>query len=326
MKFDLEDSSHIQIEFQFTQTPYSELQEKASITEDSGESAQFEEDYEEVDSNSDSARVHVKKVREGVKVPIPENPGDVGFNLVAKHDAVLHPGESTLIPTGLAFGIPKGYYGQIKPRSGHAKDGLAVDGGVIDQGYMGEVEVILVNCHRMASFGIGAGDRIEQIIFIAALTSPLIEVGKLPTTYGGEEGLGPTGINQVVVKKKITSLENKEEKGQDRHSYGLGNDLDQDQRQKVEDLMKEFEDVLSTSFLELRGTDLKYYHNIDTGDIPPIKQRPYRMPPAYREWARKEIEQMEDSGIIKKSNSPLASPVVIVPKKAEMGLIHRECV
>ena len=58
--------------------------------------------------------------------------------------------------------------------------------------------------------------------------------------------------------------------------------------------------------------------DIDTGDSPPVSQRPYSLPLKHHEWVKSEIETLEDAGVICKSLSPLASPKVI-PKKSEKG-------
>ena len=56
--------------------------------------------------------------------------------------------------------------------------------------------------------------------------------------------------------------------------------------------------------------------DIDTGNSPPIVSRPYTLPLKHYEWVRNEITTLERAGIITKSISPWASPVVIVPKKS----------
>ena len=53
---------------------------------------------------------------------------------------------------------------------------------------------------------------------------------------------------------------------------------------------------------------------IDTGDSPPITQRPYTLPLKYATWVQKELEILEKAGVIVRSVSPWASPIVVVPK------------
>ena len=59
--------------------------------------------------------------------------------------------------------------------------------------------------------------------------------------------------------------------------------------------------------------------DIDTGDSPPICQKPYNLPLKHREWVQKELETLEKAGVIVRSKSPWASPIVVVPKKTEPG-------
>ena len=59
--------------------------------------------------------------------------------------------------------------------------------------------------------------------------------------------------------------------------------------------------------------------DIDTGDSPPVCQRPYSLPLKHVEWVTKELEILEKAGVISRSVSPWASPIVIVPKKSEPG-------
>ena len=59
--------------------------------------------------------------------------------------------------------------------------------------------------------------------------------------------------------------------------------------------------------------------DIDTGDSPPIASKPYTLSLKHYDWVQKEITTLERAGIITKSISPWASPVVIVLKKSAPG-------
>ncbi|GBM51656.1 Retrovirus-related Pol polyprotein from transposon 297 [Araneus ventricosus] len=56
-------------------------------------------------------------------------------------------------------------------------------------------------------------------------------------------------------------------------------------------------------------------HRINTGDHPPIKQYPRRLPLARKEEAEHLVKEMVDNGIIEESSGPWASPIVLVKKK-----------
>ena len=55
--------------------------------------------------------------------------------------------------------------------------------------------------------------------------------------------------------------------------------------------------------------------DIDTEDSPPVSSRPYTLPLKHYEWVQREIESLEHAGVITKSMSKWAIPIVVVPKK-----------
>ena len=58
---------------------------------------------------------------------------------------------------------------------------------------------------------------------------------------------------------------------------------------------------------------------INTGDSPPITQRPYTLPLKPAEWVQKELEILRKAGVIVRSVSPWVSPIFIVPKRTASG-------
>ncbi|XP_040278175.1 uncharacterized protein LOC120993770, partial [Bufo bufo] len=69
------------------------------------------------------------------------------------------------------------------------------------------------------------------------------------------------------------------------------------------------------TFSQEPGYTLLAIHKVETPGQAPLRQPPYRIPEAVREGMRKEIDEMLRLGIIEPSESPWASPVVLVPKK-----------
>ena len=86
------------------------------------------------------------------------------------------------------------------------------------------------------------------------------------------------------------------------------------QRQKLEELLEQNGDLFAKSDCDLGTTDLVKV-KIDTGDHPPIKQNPYRLPFSQRKVVEEQIDEMLKAGIIEPSRSPWASPIVMVKKK-----------
>ena len=64
---------------------------------------------------------------------------------------------------------------------------------------------------------------------------------------------------------------------------------------------------------------------IDTGDSLPVAQNPYTLPLKHHEWVRKEKGTLEKAGVIGRSLSPWASPVIVVPKKSVPDELPRRC-
>ncbi|WP_420814293.1 dUTP diphosphatase [Labilithrix luteola] len=134
-----------------------------------------------------------------VDVPFPryQTDGAAGMDLHAAltEPVTLSPLGRVKVPTGLAFAIPKGLEGQVRPRSGlAAKHGVTVLNapGTIDSDYRGEVAVVLVNLGS-EPVTIAPLDRIAQIVFARHETVVLEEVHALDDTERGAGGYGSTG-------------------------------------------------------------------------------------------------------------------------------------
>ena len=88
--------------------------------------------------------------------------------------------------------------------------------------------------------------------------------------------------------------------------------------QKFKKLCDEYDDIFSKDSTDIGRTPLITMET-DTGDNPPISQRPYNLPLKHSDWVQKELDTLEKAGVITRSVSPWASPIVIVPKKPEPG-------
>ena len=78
--------------------------------------------------------------------------------------------------------------------------------------------------------------------------------------------------------------------------------------------MLDYRDIFAKSKSDLGRTSL-FKHEINTGNTPPIKQRPRRVPLAKQTVERAEVSKMLDTGIITPSCSPWSSPIVLITKK-----------
>ncbi len=133
----------------------------------------------------------------GLPLPAPATAGAAGLDLSAavEEPLVLGPGERALVPTGFVWEIPRGYEGQVRPRSGLAlRHGLTVLNapGTVDSDYRGEVCVVLCNLGR-EPFVVERGARIAQMVVAPVAAVAAEEAEDLTATARGEGGFGHTG-------------------------------------------------------------------------------------------------------------------------------------
>lgn len=148
-------------------------------------------------------QVHVAVVRlpHGADLPLPHyaTPDSAGMDLLAAvtEEIVIQPGERSIVPTGLAIALPRGYEGQLRPRSGLAfRHGVTVlnSPGTVDADYRGEVGVLLIN-HGAEPFTVSRGDRIAQLVVASVEQSVWVPVESLEESERGAGGFGSTGVS-----------------------------------------------------------------------------------------------------------------------------------
>lgn len=175
-------------------------------------------------------KIKVKKLHPDAVIPKYAKPGDSGFDLVATEDVVIEPGQTALVPTGLAFEIPVSYELQVRPRSGlslKTKLRVANTPGTVDACYRGEVKVIMDNIHQkerghswnletlddelvpyrkfiecgwsdaftaIGTYLIRKGDRIAQGVIQPVKIAELVESEDLSDSVRGEDGFGSSGV------------------------------------------------------------------------------------------------------------------------------------
>ena len=108
--------------------------------------------------------LYYKKVRKGAQSPTRDTEDSVGYDIKSPSPHVIKSKTTGIVPTGLAFDIPKGLYGRLAAKSQQAcQYSLLVLGGVIDPGYTREVFVLL---HVLGEedFNIKEGQEFIQLI------------------------------------------------------------------------------------------------------------------------------------------------------------------
>src|SRR6266511_3281438 len=154
------------------------------------------------------------------------------------------------------------------------------------------------------------------------------ENGKLTLKYDGEQIEIPIyyikresenesdkyeEIEEELEAYTIQSLEKSERKNEFDESLKVGT-LEQEQEEVFKRLLLSYGELCALSTTKLGKTGI-IKHKIDTGEHEPIAGKPYKTNDEKKKIIREEIEKMEKSGIIRRSYSPWASPVVIIDKK-----------
>ena len=147
-----------------------------------------------------SLQVKILDDRIGIDIPFPEyaTSGSAGLDLRAclKQNQVIQPGETILIPTGLAIHLADpGYAAMILPRSGLGhKHGIVLGNlvGLIDSDYQGE---LMVSCWNRGSeaFEIAVGERIAQMVIVPVIQTSFEIVTEFDDSDRGAGGFGSTG-------------------------------------------------------------------------------------------------------------------------------------
>ena len=141
-------------------------------------------------------RLLVEKINEKAIIPFKAHEGDAGMDLFSIEEAILKPMERKLIHTGIKIQLPKNTEAQIRPRSGLAlNNGITIlnTPGTIDEGYRGEIGIILINLGT-EEFKVEESMKIAQMIIKPILSLEVEEVVELTETTRGEGGFGSTGV------------------------------------------------------------------------------------------------------------------------------------
>lgn len=140
-------------------------------------------------------KLKIQKIHNEAIIPSYAHKGDAGLDLYSVENITINPSETALIKTGIKIELPPQTEAQVRPRSGLAlKHGITVlnTPGTIDEGYRGEVGIILIN-HGKEPFIVEKGMKIAQMIVKPVWYVDIEEVEELSNTERAEGGFGSTG-------------------------------------------------------------------------------------------------------------------------------------
>ncbi|OGW04609.1 MAG: hypothetical protein A2W77_07590 [Nitrospinae bacterium RIFCSPLOWO2_12_39_16] len=133
----------------------------------------------------------IKRLNNHAKLPTRAYNGDLGYDLYAAERYVINPAEQKAVGTGISVEFPKEWGGVIKDRSSMAAKRIYTSAGVIDNGYRGEIKVLLRNESKVA-FIVEAGDKIAQMIPIPVIDWEITETD-IQDSDRNTNGFGSSG-------------------------------------------------------------------------------------------------------------------------------------
>ncbi|MDP2915868.1 MAG: dUTP diphosphatase [Candidatus Aminicenantes bacterium] len=138
----------------------------------------------------------IKRIHPEAKLPSYGHPGDAGLDLFSCVDCVLDEGEIRAVQTGIKVAVPQGHVGLIWDKSGISLRGVHKLAGVVDAGYRGEIQVVMINLGS-ESYEIKKGMKIAQMLIQPVHEVKVVEVvglDDLDGTTRGDGGFGSTGL------------------------------------------------------------------------------------------------------------------------------------
>jgi dUTP pyrophosphatase len=157
--------------------------------------SQFESEYDSLFKSN----LYIERITDDAVLPSYAYPTDSGFDLYSTEEVVIPSLSRALVSTGLKVSFSPNLELQIRPKSGLAhKLGLTVlnTPGTIDQGYTGEIKVILFNTSQ-ESVTISKKMKIAQAVLTPVINGgnvEVVEVQSIDNKDRGDNGFGSTGI------------------------------------------------------------------------------------------------------------------------------------
>lgn len=126
--------------------------------------------------------------------PVRAHSTDAGLDLRSPVEVEIRPGGGASISTGVSIELPHGTFGKIESKSGlNVKHSIVSCGGVVDEGYSGNIVVKLYNLDPCRPYTVHKGDKIAQLIVQPCLYEPVELVEEISAGERGDSGFGSTG-------------------------------------------------------------------------------------------------------------------------------------
>lgn len=134
----------------------------------------------------------VMKLKDNAIVPTRGHKWDAGLDLYVAEEKQLLPGVANVIKTHIAVEVPQGFVGLVRDRSSVSLSGLKVTAGVIDSGYSGPIDVVMLNDSGRLIV-VTPGQKIAQLLLLPCAVPDVVVVDSFASTERGAKGFGSTG-------------------------------------------------------------------------------------------------------------------------------------
>ncbi|CAG8555662.1 11032_t:CDS:1 [Paraglomus occultum] len=237
---------------------------------------------------------------------------DAAWDIYAAEDARPNQNGVLRIPTHIKLRYSPGHYGQLLTKSSQGERGEIVLAGVLDEGFTGEIQVLVTRVLHPEEFRITKGMKIAQLVIHSA---PRVDIDGLTDTLSirGKKGFGSSDPKRIQIIE-TNSVQ---------YILSIQQDKDEKKTAEIDKLKKQYQDIFipetESQGMTIKGTTISgFEHKIFLTDYTPIKQRVRPLAPIKAEYLEKEIQTMLDKNIIRKcpqGRVSWASPIVIVGKR-----------
>lgn len=146
----------------------------------------------EIKEKDKKIKVKFKKLNSNAQTPVYKSEEAAAFDLHSVEEKIILPGETTIVCTGIAIELPKGFCLQFWDRSSLGSKGITKFAGLIDSDYRGELKVVFNNTTKQP-YKIEKGDRIIQGAIVPIIQIELEEINELSQTKRADGAFGSTG-------------------------------------------------------------------------------------------------------------------------------------
>ncbi|CAG8591515.1 5232_t:CDS:1, partial [Paraglomus occultum] len=243
----------------------------------------------------------VKLLSKRAIMPQKAHQGDAAWDIFAAEHCKADELGIVIVPTHIKLCYTKGHYGKLETKSSQALKGIQVLGGVLDEGFTGEIKVILKT--SLANYEVHPGDKVAQLIIHKRVDA---ELENEELAERGNKGFGSSGTEHKNPIKRVFKI-----------MQANGREISNGQKEQLSKLLAGYADIFRQESNDINTTVNHTEHFIRLTDYTPIHEANRVMPPVKKQFLKAEIEQMLKTGVISESppSVPWGFQVVIVQKK-----------